>query len=432
MTNKENYIYFNDFKVDVVGGFHAIDDLNILEKYLEEIKDKDIPFIIISSGTSGKEVISICSKFSFIKEVIIFCKHYNHNEHYIKEYPNYVKKVFTDIKQVYRYIKTFGEDKYKEGAKKYLNEDKYIFSSDEINMDKQLEQCPLITSYEYDRFYFLVHKAYSHFFGDINNKNEKSLFKNENLNKILDYLNQLNFEKEKEKNLLINKFKNLADLENNNEFIEKSIREYTGESNFCYLFNRVMRNFEKGLISFAYYMGPFLYGLNKYIKDNPSFAISKSIKLYRRFNCSKLDFYQYKLNLGHIICLTSLTSTSSQPIKFKPTNLAQKINNNNNQEMIPIKMIFKYKYKSGNKSPGIIIEDKKLKDGSFLSHYPTEKEVILFPFTFAKIYDIKSETESGVKINVIKLEIINRKSYIEYILKNDFENRILLSKLEKK
>ena len=71
MTNKENYIYFNDFKVDVVGGFHAIDDLNILEKYLEEIKDKDIPFTIISSGTSGKEVISICSKFSFIKEVII-------------------------------------------------------------------------------------------------------------------------------------------------------------------------------------------------------------------------------------------------------------------------------------------------------------------------------------------------------------------------
>ena len=33
MTNKENYIYFNNFKVDVVGGFHAIDDLNILKEY---------------------------------------------------------------------------------------------------------------------------------------------------------------------------------------------------------------------------------------------------------------------------------------------------------------------------------------------------------------------------------------------------------------
>ena len=34
MTNQENYFYFNKFKVDVVGGFHAIDDLDILKKYL--------------------------------------------------------------------------------------------------------------------------------------------------------------------------------------------------------------------------------------------------------------------------------------------------------------------------------------------------------------------------------------------------------------
>ena len=28
MTNKENYIYYNKFKVDVVGGFQAVDDIN--------------------------------------------------------------------------------------------------------------------------------------------------------------------------------------------------------------------------------------------------------------------------------------------------------------------------------------------------------------------------------------------------------------------
>ena len=299
-------------------------------------------------------------------------------------------------------------------------------------MDNQLQQCPLISSYEYDKFYFLVHKVYSHFFGDINGKNEDSMFKTENLDKILDYLNKFNFEEEKEKNLMIEKFKSLVNLNNNNAFVERSIRYYTGESNFCYLFNRIMRNFEKGLISFAYYMGPLLYGLNKYVKDNPKFAISKKMKLYRIIQCSKLDFYQYKLNLGHIICLPSLTSTSSVPIKFKPTKLAQKTNNNNKEEMITIKMIFKYIHKSGNKSPGIIVEDKKAKDGNYLSTRPKENEVILFPFTFAKIYDIKSENENGVKINVIKLEIINRKSYIEYTLRDDFENRILFSKLEEK
>ena len=430
MTNEENYIYFNDFKVDVVGGFHAIEDLSILEKYLEKIKDKDIPFIVISSGTSGKDVISICKKFSFVKEVIIFCRNYNYNEHYIKENPGYVKKVLTNIEGVYEYIKTFGKDKYKEGVEKYLHKDKYIFSLDEIKMDKQIQQCPVITSYEYDRCYFLVHKIYSHFFGDINDKYEKSMFKTDNLNKIIDYLNNLNFENKKDRKFMINKFKNLANFENNNKFIEKAIREYTGESNFCYLFNRVMRNFEKGLISFAYYMGPFLYGLNKYVKDNPSFAITKDMILYRIIKCSELDFYQYKLNYGHIICFTSLTSTSSSPIQFNPTELSQRTNNKK-EEMILIKMIFNYTHKNENKSPGIIVEDKKIKDGSYLSTCPNEKEVILFPFTFARINDIKSDIENGVKIYIIKLEIINRKTYIEYTLKNDFENRILISKLEK-
>ena len=69
------------------------------------------------------------------------------------------------------------------------------FFSDEIEMDKQLQKYPLFSSYEYHRCYFLVHKVYSHFIGDINNKNEQSLLKNENLNKILDYLDQLYFGK---------------------------------------------------------------------------------------------------------------------------------------------------------------------------------------------------------------------------------------------
>ena len=100
--------------------------------------------------------------------------------------------------------------------------------------------------------------------------------------------------------------------------------------------------------------------------------------------------------------------------------------------MIRIKMIFNYAHEKGNISPGIVIEDKKLKDGTYLSCHPTEKEVILFPFTFAKITNIKTETENVYLIYVIELDIINRKSYIEYTLKNDFEKRTLFSKLEGK
>ena len=110
MTNGENYGYYNNFKVNVVGGFYAIDDLNVLKNYFEKIKEKNIPFIVISSGTSGKDVISLCKNYSFIKEVIIFCLNYNYNEHYLKEYPGFVKKVFTSIGPLYEYIKSLASD----------------------------------------------------------------------------------------------------------------------------------------------------------------------------------------------------------------------------------------------------------------------------------------------------------------------------------
>ena len=72
ITNKENYEYYNNFKIDVVGGFYAIDNLNILKNYLDYIKEKNIPFLVISNGASGKDVIHLCLKYTYIKEVIIF------------------------------------------------------------------------------------------------------------------------------------------------------------------------------------------------------------------------------------------------------------------------------------------------------------------------------------------------------------------------
>ena len=34
MTSKDNNLYYNNFKVDVVGVYHAIDDLDFLKNYL--------------------------------------------------------------------------------------------------------------------------------------------------------------------------------------------------------------------------------------------------------------------------------------------------------------------------------------------------------------------------------------------------------------
>ena len=432
MTNEENYYYFNKFKIDVVGGFHALDDLNILKKYLDKIKNQNIPFILICSGSSGKQVIPLCIKYPFIKEIIIFCFNYEKNKHYIKEYKGYVKKVLTDINSVYEYIKTFcnKSKKYKKEFNNYNDKNKFLFSSNEIKMDKQIQQCPLITASQYDNCYFLIHRTYAHFFDDINNKDNPAHFRSfRNFWEIEKFLKIIKFKDKKEWNELYSKFSLLTHYSTNDEFVEKSIKFYTEESSFCYLFNRIMRNIEPGLISFAYYMGPFLFGLNKYVKENPNFAISKSMTLYRVINCSLLDFYQYKINLGHIVCFPALTSTSSELIDFKPTNLANKTNNSNNDTLI-IKMIFNYIYSEGSISPGIIIEDKKTKNGNYLSYNPFEKEVILFPFTFARIKKIEKEKVDGIEIQVINFEIINRKSYIEYVLKNEVEKRQLFNELD--
>ena len=421
MTNSENYGYFNKFKIDVVGGFYAIDDLEILKDYLQKVDEKNIPFIIITSGSSGKDVIPICKKYSLVKEVIIFCRNYEYNKHYINDYPGLVKKVFTSISSVYDYIKTFGANKYKDGIEKFK------FSQDEIKMDKQVQFCPVISASEYDNCYFLIHRAFAHFFGDMNNKEESPKFYSSNFIKVKESLNKIKDISQNDRSNLLDIFEDLVGIKDNNTFVEKSIRYYTGESKFCYLFNRMMRSFEPGLVHYAYYMGPLLYGLNKYVLYNPNTSFSKSMNLYRKLSLSEIEFYSYKINLGHIICFPSLNSTSLKEINFTPTTLGQSVCSNYSDKKLNIKMIFKYQHNSDNISPGIILDDNEGHDGKKLSNYTSEREVILFPFTFVKIKNISSESYNQ---KTIEMEIINRTSYIEYTLKNDVGNRVKFSDLE--
>ena len=426
MLNSENYRYYSNFKVDVIGGFQAIPEIEMLKKYLEAIKSKNIPFIVISSGSSGEEVIPICKKYKFVQEVIIFCGTYKYHEHYLKEYPNYVKKVFTNINDVYTYIKSFGKDKFEEGIQNYNNSDHFIFSLDDIKMYKQLEQCPVISVYEYDKCYFLVHRAYAYFFGNMNDSKEVKFGKS-NFNKIKDYINKTNLIEAKDKDFLSKKFEYLINAKN---LAESSIREYTGESCFCYIFNRTMRNFEKGLMSLAYFMGPFLSAVNKYVKDHPKkFKFNENMTLYRVITCSIFDFYLYRMNLNHIICFPSITSTSTVRGKFKITQNAKSYNKNgvSPNDMVNITMIFNYIHKSKNISPGFIIKNNTGLDGNYLSAFKNENEVILFPFTFCRITKIKEVKEKEFEIY---LDIINRDHYIEYDLRDNVEKRFMFSSLD--
>ena len=120
--------------------FYAIDDINILRNYLELIKEKKISFILLCSGSAAKDSLQICKNCSFVKEVIIFCMNKSNHDHYINDYPGFVKKVLTSINSVYDYKKAFGE-KYKYDIELSYTHKKYRFSNDEISKKNQYFQC---------------------------------------------------------------------------------------------------------------------------------------------------------------------------------------------------------------------------------------------------------------------------------------------------
>ena len=41
---------------------------------------------------------------------------------------------------------------------------KRIFTNNDINMNRQIDVCDIITAYEYDKLYFMVHKAFPYYF----------------------------------------------------------------------------------------------------------------------------------------------------------------------------------------------------------------------------------------------------------------------------
>ena len=69
-------------------------------------------------------------------------------------------------------------------------------------------------------------------------------------------------------------------------------------------------------------------------------------------------------------------------------------------------MIIQYYHSDGNISPGLFIKD--------FSDYKEEEELLLFPFTFFRVNNVIQYESNRC---ILEMEIINRKSCIEYELK---------------
>ena len=425
--SNDSYDYYKRFKVNVVGSFYASDEIDIFKQYLEEIqKLKNIPpYVVVTCPNKFEEIYDICLSYDFIKEIIIISRYKQKYEDYLKSHKRLLKFIAKDYDNLNDYLKKMGDLTTNWNIFLKIFNSKRIFTSDSIQMNRQLNTCPIITAFEYDELYYIVHRAYSHFFKNESTQKDPKQeqwprFGDNCFSKVKAFLNDLDIN-DYERRELIGKFE---ELKNSNNFTENAIRNYTGEGLFCYLLNRVMRNFEKGLIKLAYYLGPLLFGLNKYALEHPERCLKKDTILYRKLIVSPLDKYIYKFSVGHIICFPSLTSTSIIN-KFSPTSLSQNTNKDpkkykeeeikvdNNK--IEILMIIEYKHEKDNITPAL--------DITHLSNSKYEEERLIFPFTFFRINKIENNPYKKNSYIFI-MEIINRKTIIEYDLKEGIKYNI--------
>ena len=392
MKNSENIDYYKRFKLNVVGGFHGIDNFEIFKQYMEAMKKNPnkIHYVLVTSGSASAKILSYCHDFEFINEIIIFCM-------YLEKYTKMYDKN-TELGKKYYKLKLISADYSK--VEDYLSEKK--FDKAEIDMDKQLSFTPIITYYEYQKAYFSVHRLISYFF-DENWGTPK--YETTYINKIKNCLNQAAKDINEENKKLIKDTVNK--LKKSKNFGVEVIQSYTGEG-VCYILNKIMRDISKGYIELTYFFGPYDYGFFKFLHDNPDKGINKTVDLTRNIKLNPLDFYTYTLSEKEIICFPSFTSTSLKlDNTFSVTCNGKEVNNIDDKDCINVKMIFHYIYEKDCISPGIDVSSDAVFKG--------EKEVLLLPFTFVKFNKIEKKDDKNY---IFDFTIINRKKILEFELRN--------------
>ena len=387
-VTRENKFLYDDLQLNVVGGFYGVRDLNMFNMLIKKLEKNNLPFILLTSGSVFQKISLQINNVNFIKNIVIFCLNKNK---YSLQYKNdkKVELITNSILEVKNYLR------------------KKKFNSFEIKMDNQIYCNPLISFYEYEKCYFIFHKALSFFFKE---DFSDPIFNEDYITEVTRYIIKDKEYDLKTKNKLID---SLFKLEKSNDFAKEVLKEYSSENGFVYFFNKIMRRIENGILQLSFFIGPMYYSIVRDIKYNKLNGLNKNTTLFRNIVINDVDLNFYYMSIGNIICFPSFTSTSLKN-GFSTTNNALKINKIN-EEKIEIEMILDYKYNSNNISPGVVIGD--------LSYYKSEKEVLLFPFTFIKVMNIEKINNKYYKIYC---EIINRENILEFGLKKNM--RIYLKK----
>ena len=393
LRSSKNMEYYRYFSINIIGSYYAIDDFDILKLLISKIRE--IPFtssyILLMSEDESEKIIKEFNDLDFIMEFIIFYENKNN---------------FLEIKEKYEKIKLITDDftKIKEYLKTKNN------SKEDLDMDNHLALTPLITYYDYKKCLYPIHKILAYFFHFYRRN-----FSTYHFHEAIKYI-KASFLEQKFKDDIIEILKKLTQC-SKSEFPKACIKYYTGEK-LCYIINKALRNFEKNYVELGHFIGPFYNGLFQYALDNPKMALNKKTILYRDIIMDRLDLYSYQFCERDIICFTSFTSTTlNKELNFKPTKNAKKINNDDIEQKSYVKMIISYNPKGKCIPQGLDVSNE--------TEHPSEKEILLFPFTFLKIDKIEINTGKENDKHYIYMTIINKGDILEEGLNNRYSFKLV-------
>lgn len=399
--SKENTDIYNRLKLEILGGFFGIQKLNILKNLFKKLENEHTSIILISTGSSFENIRALCESYDFIKNIVIYCMD-------VKKY----KKIYSSIKKVDLISNEINK------INEYLEKKSESESFYNENIKNLMPFHPLISYYEYQHYYYIFHKILSFFF-----KEDHSIlyFREDYMNILLEFVEDNVDCTDEEKNELKGIIKDLHN--NSNDFLTNSLKFYTEESPYVYILNRIMRNIENGIARLSFLMGPMYYSMLRFLKNekNKSYTLQKNVNLYRKIVINQYGLNIYYMAVDDIICFSSFTSTSLVEDNFVPTPNAKKVNDISEEEEITLEIIMHFTYKEDNEPIGMILKN--------YSEYNNENEVLLFPFTFIKVNNIKKVDDKFYKLDC---DIINKSCELEIGLKNGqnvhIENGVLVAK----
>ena len=397
--SQENVNIYNKLKLEVLGGFFGVQKVDILIKLLSRLEGLNTSFTLISTGSSFQKVEKFCCKLNCIQQIIIYCFDLDkYNSLYIQN--NRVNLISNQINDINLYLKTKS----------------ILFPEYDKNIKKLINYNPLISYYEYENYYYIYHKMLSFYFKEDFSNLEfsegymKEMFKFIEKNTTYDEAKKNAF-----KNIIIN-------LKKSSAFMEDAIKFYTDETDFFYLFNKIMRKMEEGVERISFLIGPMYYSMVRFLNKNPKYCLNESMTLYRKITINQYDLNIYYMAEGSIICFSSFTSTSLND-EFSTTQTAKNVNNIDEKDQVNLLMKLNYNHLRTNKPLGMRIAE--------FSKFKKEDEILLFPFTFIKVNKIENIKVKDYDF-ILYCDIINKDSILELGLKEGkkaiIDNNVLVIK----